>query len=97
MRHLSRENLFRGANNFCAFCCHSRNTGASPFLLRYVSWVLLRALHNTHDLQLYIPSNGYESIMVKCLAQGHKPLRAEWAVQNTYGIALPNIFSLKRF
>ena len=31
MRHLSRENLFRGANNFGAFCCHSRNTGASPF------------------------------------------------------------------
>ena len=28
MRHLSRENLFRGANNFAAFCCHSR-TGPS--------------------------------------------------------------------
>ena len=31
MRHLSRENLFRGANNFGAFFCHSRNTRASPF------------------------------------------------------------------
>ena len=40
MRHLFRENLFRGANNFGAFCCHSRNTGA---------------LHNARDLQLYVP------------------------------------------
>ena len=31
MRHLSRENLFWGANNFCAFLLHSRNTRASPF------------------------------------------------------------------
>ena len=31
MRHLSRENLFRGTNFFCAFCCYSRNIGASPF------------------------------------------------------------------
>ena len=31
MCYLSWENLFRGANNFGAFCCHSRNTGASPF------------------------------------------------------------------
>ena len=30
--------------------------GQAPPLSRWVSWVLLRALHNTRDLQLYVPS-----------------------------------------
>ena len=32
--------------------------GQAPSLSRQVSWVLLRALHNTRDLQLYVPSEG---------------------------------------
>ena len=32
--------------------------GQAPSLSRKVSWVLLRALDNTQDLQLYVPSEG---------------------------------------
>ena len=32
--------------------------GQAPSLSRDVSWVLLRALHNTQGLQLHVPSEG---------------------------------------
>ena len=39
-----------------------------------VSWVLLRALHNTHGTYGFTSHPKDEAIMVKCLAQGHKRL-----------------------
>ena len=36
----------------------TRNTRVNPFSFRYVHWILLRALHDTRDPQLYAPSKG---------------------------------------
>ena len=65
MRHLSRENLFRGANNFGAYCYHSRNTGASPFSFTCIT-------QHTGPMYSFTSHPKDEAIMVKCLAQGHK-------------------------
>ena len=40
------------------FAAIPETPGQAPSPLQYVSWVLLHALRNTRDLQLYVPSKG---------------------------------------
>ena len=72
MCHLSRENLFQGANNVGAFCCHSRNTGASPLLFYDKCPGFFYVHHTTHGTYSFTSHPKDEAIMVKYLAQGHK-------------------------
>ena len=58
----------------CGTTCSQSNRehrGRTPSLFRLEHWVLLSALHNTGDQQLYISSKG-RSIMIKNLAYGHR-------------------------